>query len=530
MRGADGAKSAFNDPTRGGAVPAGREGAPSVVFSACKGETFHPGSSPSGYKQWFRRLRASFRPSVLKPPASPGAPAITPESLEGADVLVFGAPREKFTVEEFDALKDFIHDGGGVLILAHEGGEEALGTNLNYLIEEYGMSVNADALVRTAHQTYFHPKEALVTDGVLNRAVTQYAERGGERARRNKKGSDGSRGDPLNDSTNDDDPASSASPSGGGTAFAGSSGGEENRPVAFVMPHAATLNVQKPATAVLSSGKACYPTQRPVAAAWRGNKARGEGAGRVAVLGSGAMADDEWLDREDNAKVLDFFLRWLCPDSSLALYQLDAEEPDVSEYARAPDTEALAERPRACLRETEDLPKDFSALFDDAMYAMDTDLVPEAVELYEKLGVKKQPLALIAPSFEAPLPRPKPAVFPPALREPPPPALDLFDLEDEFASEKTRLAGLLARCRASAGGAGEDVETFVAEGARICGVAEGDAKSALAEVFRRIVQLKMRDDGGRGNANTGGGRRNADEGARLDRIEGEIGGMTAEDL
>ena len=170
------------------------------------------------------------------------------------------------------------------------------------------------------------------------------------------------------------------------------------------------------------------------------------------MLGSGAMADDEWLDREDNAKVLDFFLRWLCPDSSLALYQLDAEEPDVSEYARAPDTEALAERPRACLRETEDLPKDFSALFDDAMYAMDTDLVPEAVELYEKLGVKKQPLALIAPSFEAPLPRPKPAVFPPALREPPPPALDLFDLEDEFASEKTRLAGLLARCRASAGG------------------------------------------------------------------------------
>ena len=62
------------------------------------------------------------------------------------------------------------------------------------------------------------------------------------------------------------------------------------------------------------------------------------------------------------------------------------------------------------------------------------------------------------------------------------------------------------------------------------GVAEGDAKSALAEVFRRIVQLKMRDDGGRRKRETRGGRRNADEGARLDRIEGEIGGMTAEDL
>ena len=39
----------------------------------------------------------------------------------------------------------------------------------------------------------------------------------------------------------------------------------------------------------------------------------------------------------------------------------------------------------------------------------------------------------------------------------------------------------------------------------------------------------MRDDGGRGNANTGddGTRTKA---RRLDRIEGEIGGMTAEDL
>ena len=102
----------------------------------------------------------------------------------------------------------------------------------------------------------------------------------------------------------------------------------------FVMPYAATLNVQKPAVPVLSSGKICYPTQRPLAALWRGNKARGEGDGRVAVLGSGQMADDEWLDREDNAKIMDFVLRWLSPGSDLSLYALDAEEPDVNEYAR----------------------------------------------------------------------------------------------------------------------------------------------------------------------------------------------------
>ena len=167
MRSAENAKTAFNDPSKGGAVPQGREGAPSVLFSACKNEKYHPGSNPSGYKQWFRRLRAAFRPSVLK------EGGITAERLEGADILVLGAPREKFSVAEFDALKDFIHDGGSLLVLADEGGEEALGTNINYLIEEYGISINNDSLVRTVHQKYFHPKETLVTDGVLNRAASQ---------------------------------------------------------------------------------------------------------------------------------------------------------------------------------------------------------------------------------------------------------------------------------------------------------------------------------------------------------------------
>ena len=199
--------------------------------------------------------------------------------------MVFGAPREKFTVEEFDALKDFVHDGGGVLILAHEGGEEALGTNLNYLIEEYGMSVNADALVRTAHQTYFHPKEALVTDGVLNRAVTQYAERGGERARRNKKGSDGSRGDPPERLHERRRPRLIGVSVGGGTPFAGSSGGEENR---RGVRDAARGDAQRAeaATAVLSSGKACYPRRGPSRRRGGGTRrGRGRGAGRGAGLG-----------------------------------------------------------------------------------------------------------------------------------------------------------------------------------------------------------------------------------------------------
>ena len=47
---------------------------------------------------------------------------------------------------------------------------------------------------------------------------------------------------------------------------------------------------------------------------------------------------------------------------------------------------------------------DVSKLFDCNLFAFDTSLVPEAVQLYERLRVKHEPLRLIAPQFEVPLP------------------------------------------------------------------------------------------------------------------------------
>ena len=179
MRGAAAAKSAFDDPTKGGAVPQGRETAPSVVFSQCKDEKFHPSSRPSGYKRWFRRLRASFRPGALKD-------EISEHTLQGVDILVLGAPRAKFSVDEFDALKDFIRAGGSLLVLMDEGGEEALGTNVNYLLEEYGISVNADAAVRAlpGGAAYAPPQGDTGHRRRLNRAVRRAVERAASAAGR----------------------------------------------------------------------------------------------------------------------------------------------------------------------------------------------------------------------------------------------------------------------------------------------------------------------------------------------------------
>lgn len=66
--------------------------------------------------------------------------------------------------------------------------------------------------------------------------------------------------------------------------------------------------------------------------------------------------------------------------------------------------------------------------------------------LYDKLGVKKHALTLIHPQFEAPLPPLQPAVFPPAIREPPPPALELFDLDECFATDHVRMDEQLLCC------------------------------------------------------------------------------------
>lgn len=112
------------------------------------------------------------------------------------------------------------------------------------------------------------------------------------------------------------------------------------------------------------------------------------------------------------------------------------EDPELSEYVQVPDITALADRLRSCLQEADELPRNWTTLFADKLYKFDTDLIPEQIKLYQTLGVKHEPLTLIPPQFETPMPALQAAVFPPTLKELPPPSLDLYDLDESFASEK----------------------------------------------------------------------------------------------
>ncbi len=149
-------------------------------------------------------------------------------------MLVLAGPREKFTEAEVNALKKYLETGGAILVLLGEGGERRFDTNINFFLEEYGVMINADAVVRTNYHKYFHPKECLVSNGVLNRAVGRAA--------------------------------------GKGAATRGGVGGEDvnnAQALSFVYPHGATLNVARPAVPVLSTGSVSFPLNRPVCALYK---------------------------------------------------------------------------------------------------------------------------------------------------------------------------------------------------------------------------------------------------------------------
>ena len=413
----------------------GRE--PTIAFSMSKKEICTPNS---GFRNLHRRLKGDWNVSALKD-------EITKERLLDADLVIFGGPREKFSVSEFDAIQKYMAEGGSVLIMIGEGGESRFNTNVNYLLEEFGMMVNSDAVVRSVYYKYFHPKEALITQGVLNREFNRAA------------------GKPV-------------------TSTKGTMNKEASC-MSFLYPFGATIEAQKPSVPILSTGSSSFPLNRPICAV-HANKS---GKGKLAVLGSVHMFSDQYLDKEENSKIFDLLVRYLTTNK-IQLNQIDAEDPDVADYHFLPETQELADSLRSCLQESDDIPKDFTTLFDHSLFKLDTSVIPSAVQAYDQLKIKHEPLTLIQPQFDTPLPLLQPAVFPPTFKELPPPSLDLFDLDEQFSSENARLAQITNKC------SDEDLEYYVRECGDILGVAPSipqekrDAKHLLEFIFNRIVEFK----------------------------------------
>ncbi|ORY18450.1 hypothetical protein LY90DRAFT_435610 [Neocallimastix californiae] len=416
---------------------------PTILFNVTKKEQATPSN---GFKLFQRRLRNSYKVSLNKE-------ELNAAKLKDVKLLIFGGPREKFTTSEFSALKSYIENGGSIFYMTGEGGENQYNTNFNYLLEEYGIMTNLDAVTRTVYYKYHHPKEVFIANGILNREINRAA---GKKI---------------------------------GTLSYYSSTYESNyfnpNYLSVVYPYGATLNVQKPAIPILSSGNISYPLNRPVAAF----SIDPVGYGKVAVVGSILMFSDQYIDKEENGKFLDVIIQWLTTDK-IELNSIDANEPDIADYHYLPETIQLSNTLKSCLQESDEIPKDFTTMFDTHLFKLDTSLIPEAIKLYDTIHLKHEPLTLIQPQFETPLPPLQPAVFAPVLKDLPPPALDLFDLDENFANERVRLAQLTNKC------SDKDLEYYIWECGKILGVMDKleeenkDARHVLEYIFKQIVSWK----------------------------------------
>lgn len=74
------------------------------------------------------------------------------------------------------------------------------------------------------------------------------------------------------------------------------------------------------------------------------------GDGRIAVLGSSLMLSDGYIEKEDNLSLVKIIFSFLLNTGEVILNQLDADEPDITDYTFVPDHGLMSNKPRACIQ------------------------------------------------------------------------------------------------------------------------------------------------------------------------------------
>ena len=226
-----------------------------IFFNTCKDEEFDVKDT---LKELKRRLQSDY---TIREAQRMTRENIDESDLRACKLFITCGPRKMFTSTEFSLLKHHIESGNAVLIMMGEGGEPKYQTNINYFLEDFGISVNADSVVRLEYYKFHHPKEALITNGVLNRGISEAA------------------GKAFTILSSEDE-------------------GNNSQAITFVYPFGATLNVKNMtkelhSVPVLSTGSVCFPINRPVMAFYEDPNS----GGRLAVLGSTRMFNKEYINK-----------------------------------------------------------------------------------------------------------------------------------------------------------------------------------------------------------------------------------------
>ena len=379
------------------------------------------------------------------------------EKIKQANIFIIGEPKSLFTPEEIEILKKYFEEGGNLLIMQGEGGDTKNNTNLNDFLKEYNIHFHSDSVVRTSYYKYLHPKECYIDTLKVHpdflRTIKNI----------NKK----KKIDLLNNDDNDDD--------------------DDDSLLKIIYPFGQSIDYEKNSknvACVFNSGIITYPLNRPLCVCANSKS----GKGKLCLIGSVKFIDNDYIDKEENRKVIDGLLRWLLGLTNPAV-TIPSKEVSINNYTYIPNIISLSEKVKSCLEEAKEPPRNFNDLYDMSLFKIDNNLVPESIELYDKLNVKHEILSIIPPQFETPLPPLQLAVFDPIIKEFPVPNLELYDLDEQFANEKIKLAQITNKCN------DEDLEYYIRECSDILGISgkidnKDDPKAVLAYVMKELINYK----------------------------------------
>lgn len=385
---------------------------------------------------------------------------ITSGVLKAINLFIIAGPQQKFNEIELESLKDYVNNGGSVMVLLAENGENAFDTNINFLLEEFGMNINSDSVVRQHYYKYFHPKEVVLNGCIvcenMNNELLKVVKKNGSGIM------------------------------------------DEKYEIEFVYPFGATINVISPSNTLITTSTIAYPFNRPVVGYYNN-----ENGGQILAVGSGHMFSDKYIINEHNMHVWDYFVT-LMVEKTIKYKAKDFNDVEIQDYTTVPDIIYLAEQPKICLVESFDcdIPADFKKLFNMQLYSINNDRLHEVIATYKKLSVDFEPLKIIKPQFELPLPPTQLAVFPPVFSDLPPPQLELFDLDEAFSSEKTQITQLTNKCYNPTADKStktvdlKELEYFIRECGRIMGISHDGmmpAKEVIHTISVKIANYKKLD-------------------------------------
>ena len=388
-----------------------------ILFNTTKHETHH---AKSNFRLLARKVSAIAKIKNNKN-------ELTPDLLTNCEAFIIGNSQEPFTEDEVEALRVYINGGGSVIVFSSEGGESKSHSNLNDLLNAFGVRIDNSSVVRSVYHKYHHPKHALIANGIVQPEIGYQKDI------------------PLTQPSNSEQ----------------SDLNESSTALSFVYPNGTTLIVESPSLALLSSGSTSYPVDCPIVSAWEGENAGNRPRGKLLVVGSADVFSDSWIEKEENNELCNVFFRFLLHQNvsfDPSIGRADFEEKEI-----VPCISTLANLVKPCFHEHEPLPQDCKTLLIEDLYRLKMDHITDVIDLYKQLNVPYEPLSLIEPHFECPHPPLKMATHKPRMIEPPPPALELFDLDECILDVETRLNKLAHKYRDDS-----ELDMFVEEAGLIC--------------------------------------------------------------